>query len=109
MRTVAEDEVVQHVRVEAGEGPADSTAPVVTDQGELGDVQTLHQTLDVVRQFLQFRAEISIPTLGAKQDKLKLSKIPPTRVTLSLSLYLYGISRSTPYQTLTEAPVYVVL
>ena len=68
MRAVTEDEVVQHVRVEAGEGPADSTAPVVTNQGELGDAQTLHQTLDVVRQFLQFRADFLTPTVRAENS-----------------------------------------
>ena len=52
MRTVAEDEVVQQVRVETGKGPADSAAPVVANQGELGDAQPLHEALDVVRQLL---------------------------------------------------------
>ena len=52
MRTVADDEVVQHVRVEAGEGPADGSAPVVAHQGEPPHPETLHQRLDVVCQLL---------------------------------------------------------
>ena len=50
--TVAEYEVVQHVWVKAGEGPADGSAPVVTNQGELPHPETLHKSLDVVCQLL---------------------------------------------------------
>ena len=69
VRTVTEDEVVQHVRVEAGEGPGDGTAPVVTNQGELTDPQTLQQPLDIVRQLLQMRDKIST----FKTDSLSVS------------------------------------
>ena len=62
MRTVAEYEVAQQVRVETGEGPADCTAPVVTNQGELSDGQTLHQALDIVRQLLQFPCDLNTDT-----------------------------------------------
>lgn len=49
VRTVADDEVVQQVRVEAGEGPADGAAPVVAHQSEPRHSQGLRQSFHHIR------------------------------------------------------------
>ena len=48
MGAVADDEIIQHLREEGGEGPADGAAPVMPDQSKLLLPEVLHQGLDVI-------------------------------------------------------------
>ena len=48
MGAVADDEIIQHLGEEGGEGPADGAAPVMPHQSKLLLTELLHQGLDVI-------------------------------------------------------------